>query len=396
MVAAWILVVAVLAVWSVGHERETVPEQRDIAKAVRDLQRVAGALAAAADAPGRAVVLGELELRDGCRLTPVREGVAGAREVTVYVRQGEMRTAMEQIRDALPSGYQTELGQGRGGTRLSFHSDAGDFIAVDGATESSSQVLSLSLTTGCRPRVDGLDRSDPVAAPAPGLFQQAVKALGQGDTPESFTALCPDKSGRGSESGPGSSAGSGVGPGAGSSAGPGAGSSAGPGAGSSGGPDAGSSVGPGAGSSVGPGAGSSVGPGAGPSADPGAGSTGGPGVGSSAGPGAGSSVGPGAGPSADPGAGSTGGPGVGSSAGPGAGANAGPGGAGDKSVTTTYVASGVPVPKDLPAALAPLTDGAEVVRADGSVRAYRVGGSSLVITPDGDLLRVSVTTGCGQ
>ncbi|MEV4349243.1 hypothetical protein AB0J83_32710 [Actinoplanes sp. NPDC049596] len=260
LVGVWIVVVAVLAVWSVGHERASVPEQRDIAHAVPDLQRAAGTLLAAADGPGRAVVLGELELADGCRVTPVRDGVAGARDVTVYVPQGEMRTAMEQIRNALPKAFETELGEGRGGTRLSFHADAGNFIAVDGVAESTAQVLTLRLTTGCRPHSDDLDRSDPAAAPAPAIFQRAVDALGRGDTPETFAAPCPDKS-----------------------------------------------------------------------------------------------------------------------------------------VTATYVAAGVPMAKDLATALATVSNGAEVIRADKSVRAYRFGEDSLVVVPDGNdgkLLRISVTTGC--
>ncbi|XVV12280.1 hypothetical protein ACQP2X_47000 [Actinoplanes sp. CA-131856] len=257
VVGAWIVVVAVLAVWSVGHERATVPEQRDIGLAVADLQRAAGALVAAAEGPGRAVLLGELELVDGCRVTPVRDGVAGARDVTVYVPQGEMKTSMEAISKALPGGYQTELGEGRGGTRLSFHSDAGDFIGVDGAAEATAQVLTLRLSTGCRPHTDDLDRRDPQAGPAPAIFQRALRALGQGDTPETFAALCPSTS-----------------------------------------------------------------------------------------------------------------------------------------VVATYVAAGVPMSKDLAAALATVSDGAEVIRADKSVRAYRIGADSLVVSPDGDLLRVSVTTSC--
>ncbi|MEU8815866.1 hypothetical protein [Actinoplanes sp. NPDC048796] len=259
VVGAWIVVVAALAVWSVGHERATVPEQRAIALAVTDLQRAAGALVAAAEGPGRAVVLGELELVDGCRVTPVREGVAGARDVTVHVPRGELRTTMESISKALPGGYRTELGEGRGGTRLSFHSDAGDFIGIDGTAEATAQVLTLRLSTGCRPRSDDLDRRDPPAGSAPALFQRTVQALGQGDTPETFAALCPNKS-----------------------------------------------------------------------------------------------------------------------------------------VVATYVAAGVPMSKDLAAALATVTDGAEVIRADKSVRAYRVGPDSLVVSPDGDLLKVSVTTACGQ
>ncbi|MDY7088014.1 MAG: hypothetical protein SYR96_23265, partial [Actinomycetota bacterium] len=82
VVAAWIVVVSVLALWSVGHERPTVPEQRDLKLAVGDLQRAAGVVFAAAGAEGRPVALGPLELSRECRVTPVRQGLIAARNVT--------------------------------------------------------------------------------------------------------------------------------------------------------------------------------------------------------------------------------------------------------------------------------------------------------------------------
>ena len=63
-------------------------------------------------------------------------------------------------------------------------------------------------------------------------------------------------------------------------------------------------------------------------------------------------------------------------------------------VAGTYAVDGVPQPADLAASLSAATAGAEVVRADAAARAYRVGGESVVVVPDGKRLRVSVSTAC--
>ena len=74
---AWGVVVAGVAVWSVGHSPATVPEQRTIGQAMPELQQAAGVVYAAASGPGRAVVLGGLQVATGCRVTPVRHGDLG-------------------------------------------------------------------------------------------------------------------------------------------------------------------------------------------------------------------------------------------------------------------------------------------------------------------------------
>ncbi|GIF24190.1 hypothetical protein BJ973_007670 [Actinoplanes tereljensis] len=194
LVAAWAVVLGGLSVWSVRHEKASVPEQRDIADAVPELQQAAGVLFAAADADGRALVLGGLELIGDCRITPVRSGVVAARDLTVYVRDGEARTALDAIANGLPPGYLAEVAANKGGTRLGFHADAGNFIGIDGNAEATAKVLTLRLSSGCRPDSDQIPgETDPGAGAPPAAFDAVLAALGGGRaTPEVQAVNRPD------------------------------------------------------------------------------------------------------------------------------------------------------------------------------------------------------------
>ncbi|MBL7254589.1 hypothetical protein [Paractinoplanes lichenicola] len=193
VVAAWIVVVSVLAVWSVGHERATVPEQRDLKLAVADLQQAAGVVYAAAGGDGRAVELGALELTKECRITPARSGLVAARNVTVLVPTGGTAEAVRAIADRLPPGWAADVTEERGGTRVSLHADAGNFIGIDTATESTGQVFSLRLTTGCRP-IDGRtpESADPATPSAPAALGDVLRGLTAGRTePRARAVTCP-------------------------------------------------------------------------------------------------------------------------------------------------------------------------------------------------------------
>jgi hypothetical protein len=195
LVAVWILVIGGLAVWSVGNEPATVQEQRDIGQAVPELQRAAGVVFAAAGGPGRAVVLGELSFARDCRVTPVRAGLNGMREVTVYVRTGEARAALEAIAAGLPPAYRADVAVSRAGTRFSLHADAGNFIGIDSDSDAGAQAVTVRLSTGCRPTGSGdPGRADPSAGPAPAVLRAVLSALGApaGDAPAAVRAVaCP-------------------------------------------------------------------------------------------------------------------------------------------------------------------------------------------------------------
>lgn len=181
VVAAWIVVLAGLALWSVRHDPATVPEQRDINQVLPELQRAVGVVFGAAGGPGRAVVLGDLKIAQDCRVTPVRRGVVATRDVSVYVRTGAARADVEAIAAALPASYRVDVSLGRGGTRFALHADAGNFIGIDTSADVGSRVLTLRASSECRPfGATAIDRADPVAGPAPAALKAVLTALGAG------------------------------------------------------------------------------------------------------------------------------------------------------------------------------------------------------------------------
>ncbi|WP_245665863.1 hypothetical protein [Actinoplanes subtropicus] len=194
LVFGWMAVVVVLGTWSVWHSPPTVPEQRDIAQAVPELQRAAGAAYAAADGTGRVVDLGQLELIGDCRITPVRHGYVAARDLTVYVREGDARAMLDAIAGALPEAYHAEVSESRGGTRLTMHADAGNFIGIDTTLDATAKAITLRLTSGCRPGpASAVDKRDPAAAAAPAELRAVLAALGGADAPPQVRAVaCPD------------------------------------------------------------------------------------------------------------------------------------------------------------------------------------------------------------
>lgn len=199
VVAGWMVVVAGLAVWSVGRDPATVVEQRDIAQALPELQRAAGVVFAAASGPGRAVLLGDLQVSGDCQITPVRAGASAERDVTVFVRAGEARAGVAAIAAALPTSFHVQVTAARGGTELALHADAGDFIGIDGSLDAGDHLLTLRVSSGCRSPVAGnLDRSDPAAGPAPAALGAALAALGASGAgvssgpPAVHTIACPD------------------------------------------------------------------------------------------------------------------------------------------------------------------------------------------------------------
>lgn len=185
---AWGVVVAGLAAWGVWHEPATVPEQRTVGEALPAFRAAVGNLFAAATGPGRAVVLGGLQVQSGCRVTPVRHGIALTRDVTVYVRAGEQRADIEAIAAALPGDYKTQVTSSRGGTQFALHADAGNFIAVDLDADAGDSALTVEVSSGCRPvGGSGVDRADPALPGTPDALSAALTLLG--------TRLAPGASG---------------------------------------------------------------------------------------------------------------------------------------------------------------------------------------------------------
>ncbi len=194
-VAAWVVALAGLAFWSVRHSPPTVPDQRSIAQALPVLQRAAGVMAAAADGPDRVIVLGPLRLTPGCRITPVRHGVEGARAVTVYVQADGAKKALDEIAAALPKDYRAEVRSSNAGRLFELDADAGGYVVVDARAPASAQSFTLEASTGCRPAADTAGVApDPVPAGPPAALTAALRVLATTTDPvipQTVAVACP-------------------------------------------------------------------------------------------------------------------------------------------------------------------------------------------------------------
>jgi hypothetical protein len=197
-VAVWGVVLLAAVFWSVRNDPPTVPEQQDVGQAVAVLRVASGALAAAAQDERWVLSLGTLQV-DGCAITPVRDGQEASREVTLYVPDGDARTALDTVVAGLPAGYRAGVVTGRGGTRLSFFADAGEHVGIEAEAHAADQVLTLRVFTGCRPGADDLDRTDPATGAPPAVVDTVVAGIAATGTgspsgppvTEARTVACP-------------------------------------------------------------------------------------------------------------------------------------------------------------------------------------------------------------
>jgi hypothetical protein len=189
----WAAVLLAAVFWSVRTDPPTVPEQRDIAKALAGLRGASGAVVAAAQDERWALSLGELRFED-CSITPAWDGRAASREVRLYVPEGDARAALDTIADGLPADYSAGVLASRGATRLSLFADAGEHVGIEAEAHASDQVLTVRVFTGCRPDVAGLDSADPAAGPVPDLLRSTVAGIagGSGEDIMSRAVVCPD------------------------------------------------------------------------------------------------------------------------------------------------------------------------------------------------------------
>lgn len=192
LVTAWIAAVAALGWWSVRQDPPTVPEQRDIAAALPVLQQATGAVLAAASAGAdRAVVLGDLRIARNCALTPLRGGVEATREVTLHVPAGRALAVLEETAAALPAGYRAEAADSSGGRRVGLRADAGGFVAVDAVADADTQVVQVTVSTGCRPDAAVAD-SPGQAVGSPAALRAVLDALAGSGRPRITEVACPD------------------------------------------------------------------------------------------------------------------------------------------------------------------------------------------------------------
>jgi hypothetical protein len=189
---AWAIILTGLGLWSVRHDPPTVPEQQNIAQALPVLDRATGAMLAAAEGPGRAVTIGDVQFDHGCRLTPVRAGVEATRDVTVFVAADQATGALEAVAKGLPAGYRAHVAKGSAGARAGLHADAGAYVSIDADTLADAQVVTLEASTGCRPTaVIAGETTQPQAGDPPAVLTSVLKALGGSGEPNVTAVVCP-------------------------------------------------------------------------------------------------------------------------------------------------------------------------------------------------------------
>ncbi|MFV2021423.1 hypothetical protein [Micromonospora sp. LOL_023] len=148
-VTAWSVLLVGLAVGSVRHDTPTVREQHDIAEARPVVDRAAIDLTAAVGDAG-VLVVGAEEIRESCRITPVRPGAELTRLLTAYTAADSGPELVDRVARQLPASYAARARHGgaAGGSR--FGADAGDFVVVRGELTAPG-VVEFRITTGCRP-----------------------------------------------------------------------------------------------------------------------------------------------------------------------------------------------------------------------------------------------------
>lgn len=161
---AWSVLLVGLAVGSVRHDTPTVREQHDIAEARPVVDRAAIDLTAAVGDAG-VMVVGAEEIRESCRITPMRPGAELTRLLTAYTAADSGPELLDRVARQLPASYTARARHGgaAGGSR--FGADAGDFVVVRGELTAPG-VVEFRITTGCRPTSDRVQTA--AADPRPG------------------------------------------------------------------------------------------------------------------------------------------------------------------------------------------------------------------------------------
>jgi hypothetical protein len=125
----------------------------------------------------------------------VRAGVEATRDITIQVRDGEARAALQAVAANLPMGYKPEVVGGTAAKTISLHADAGNFIGIDSDADQAARDVTLTVSTGCRPRGSQTPASaDPVTGQPPVVLDSVLRALGatQQKAPAVRAVVCPD------------------------------------------------------------------------------------------------------------------------------------------------------------------------------------------------------------
>ncbi|MEV4539922.1 hypothetical protein AB0J82_39740 [Asanoa sp. NPDC049518] len=141
--AAWALVLGVLAVVSHRTDEPTVREQRDVAAAMRIVSEALGNSVAQAG-PDAVPVITPITVDKGCRITPFRDGATATGVVRFFTK--DAAGLLGRLGTGYPAAYEAEVSADGKALRA----DAGEFVALRGKVISAGEVQ-VTVTTGCRP-----------------------------------------------------------------------------------------------------------------------------------------------------------------------------------------------------------------------------------------------------
>jgi hypothetical protein len=142
--AAWALLLLGLGTWSAFRSPPTIRDQSSINDAKRTIDETVGRVSGGLPSGWHVLDDGYDEKR--CDLSVLRDGVQGARKLTLSGPSGGESAAIEQIAATLP---EASLRPGSGAPQ-GFFVDAGTFVAVRGKITEPGMIV-IDLTTGCRP-----------------------------------------------------------------------------------------------------------------------------------------------------------------------------------------------------------------------------------------------------
>ncbi|WP_212827998.1 hypothetical protein [Catellatospora sp. TT07R-123] len=143
LVAAWAVLLLVLAFWSAFHDRATVHDQTTIAEARATIDQTAGQLLR--QVPPGWVVDDQGYADSSCSLTSARQGTDTVRTITLSGPVGDESRALTALVAGVPD---VSVRPGEGPAEAFFF-DAGDFVAVRGKITGEG-TLALDLSSGCR------------------------------------------------------------------------------------------------------------------------------------------------------------------------------------------------------------------------------------------------------
>lgn len=184
------MLLVALAVVSVRTDEPTVREQRGLGQAKPVVDQALRELMGAAGADVVVEVAGHT-VREGCRITPVRDGASLTSELVVYTPEFDGPGVLAQIADRLPERYAVRLRRGADGEPVALRADAGEFVGIRGVLRAPG-VIALTVSTGCRPLDTPVaDLRALVAVPAGPRRLLAAWGIAESDPGRAVAAPCP-------------------------------------------------------------------------------------------------------------------------------------------------------------------------------------------------------------